>query len=453
MSRIWIAAATVLLLTACNSTLSPPAGQTEPMTDPTGSLTPTAAKSLGTTVTPTGTPRAAPTARPSAGPTTAPSSTPTAAPATPEPTPVSSTTVPTAGVEATPGELIWRLAAALPTIAEDGERYIACEPAMGSMSAGSLGIVVASANRVCFSGDGLEWRTADLGNAELSGSAVSRTAVVFGFAYDEDYEDERFAVWTSRDGRTWKRHGLPDASFSDVESVPNNSPEGRGFVAVGPDYDEACPGDSGRAAAWISQDGRKWSGPNLMGARCGSLPGSIVVSPSGMLSTGQPGLTKESRWVSTDGSSWTVVPAPFDGWQPATIAAGGPGFVAVGYVCSGSEGDEGCPESVATSGDGVTWHQVPEQPAFLSSPRVRLATYGDLVVAVEAPVPWWIPHEDDDVGAAWTSSDGLTWQRSDSVADGHGTDAIPPFIDIVVRKDVIIALTESGDVWMASARP
>jgi hypothetical protein len=449
-----MAAATVLLLTACDSMLSPPpAGQTDPMTDPTGSLSPTAAKSPGTTVTPTGTPRAAPTARLSAGQTAAPSSTPTAAPATPEATPASSTPAPTAGTEATRGGLIWRLAAALPTIVVDGERYIACEPAAGSMSAGGLGIVVVSANRVCFSRDGLEWRTADLGNAELAGAAVSQTAVAFGFAYDGDYENEHFAVWSSGDGLTWEHHRLPGASFSDVAAVPYPSAVGRGFVAVGQDFDEACPGDSGRAAAWVSQDGHRWSGPNLMGDRCGSSPGSIVVSPSRMLSIGEPGLTKESRWVSPDGISWTDVPAPFDGWQPLTVAVGGPGFVAVGYVCSGSDGDEPCPESVATSTDGMTWHQVADQPELLRAPRVRLATYRDVVVAVEAPIPWWIPHDDDDVGAAWTSSDGLTWQRSDSITEENGTDAIPPFIDIAVREDVIIALTESGDVWMASATP
>jgi hypothetical protein len=84
---------------------------------------------------------------------------------------------------------------------------------------------------------------------------------------------------------------------------------------------------------------------------------------------------------------------------------------------------------------------------------IHLVSFGDIVVAVEAGVPYWSAPGADTEGAAWISTNGVAWRRSDAMDNTPGIDTFPPFFNIVSFGDVIFALASPGDLWMAFLAP
>ncbi len=222
--------------------------------------------------------------------------------------------------------------------------------------------------------------------------------------------DPPIIAWTSEDGRTWTPHVLPpewlasppgqapllavgpaglvvassgqaarfaiSSDGSDWGLVPEGWFPARfalsdlvgtatGYVAVGRWM--ATPTRSEAAALW-SADGRRWSAtPTLLptsrssGSDVGSAAVSLVVAPDGMVAVGGDTAPGASLWWrSVDGQHWEALPA-FPPLGPTT--------------CTG----EGCG----------------------SQPNGALVGDGQRMLAVRG----------GDNGAAWTSTDGLTWSR------------------------------------------
>ena len=231
---------------------------------------------------------------------------------------------------------------------------------------------------------------------------------------------EDAAVWTSPDGLTWSRVPYDEAIFGgDGRQVMNEvTAGGPGLVAVG--YDG--PEGEERAAVWTSPDGVTWSqiphdeaifggrGNLFMNSVAAGGPGLVAVGGTHSWQRGDPAPV----WTSLDGITWSRVPddeAVFDGVVPQgvnSVAVGGPGLVAVGGPSSTGDQDVA---AVWTSPDGIIWSRVPhtkavfggEGPTFMNS--VTLAGEAEFLAVGGALGP------SDATAAVWASRDRLTWSR------------------------------------------
>ena len=215
------------------------------------------------------------------------------------------------------------------------------------------------------------------------------------------------AVWTSVDGLTWSR--VPDdaAVFAD-SPIHDVTAGGPGLVAVGVAPVEVGA-ETGGAAVWTSPDGITWSRVSHDDAVFGGADmRSVTVGGPGLVAVGWDGHPhgEESNavvWTSPDGFTWTRVPhdeAIFGGVTGAwmwSVAAGGPGLVAVGDATDGA--------AVWTSPDGITWSRIPHDDAVFGD-----AAMGSVTAAGPGLVA--VGEDWDTMGAAvWTSPDGFTWSR------------------------------------------
>jgi hypothetical protein len=89
-----------------------------------------------------------------------------------------------------------------------------------------------------------------------------------------------------------------------------------------------------------------------------------------------------------------------------SVAAGGPGLVAVGTDSSSDDGAA----AVWTSVDGITWSRVAHDEAIFGGTGRQamhaVVAGGPGLVAVGTDWP-----TDDADGMVWTSVDGITWSR------------------------------------------
>ncbi len=215
------------------------------------------------------------------------------------------------------------------------------------------------------------------------------------------------AVWWSTDGTTWQRSPY-DTSFAKAEM--DDVAEGpQGTIAVG----HADNGYDLDSAVWIGA-GNTWSGvpedPAVFGGSGDQYMKAIAAGGPGWVAVGSAEYGDAAVWTSVDGMNWMRVPhdeAVFGGAQSqvmAGVTAGGPGVVAVGS-------DRGLDAAaVWTSVDGVNWARVPHDEAVFGGPALQS------MEAVTAGGPGLVAVGSDSSGAdsdaaVWTSVNGLTWTR------------------------------------------
>lgn len=190
---------------------------------------------------------------------------------------------------------------------------------------------------------------------------------------------QQAAVWTSKDGEHWQRVPHSNAAFG----KPSGSTwmgavvaVGRGFVAVGGEKLDKNKGSV--AAVWTSDDGRSWKrvphNPDLgqRGAALSSMR-AISVSEHGLVAVGDS-LDGAAAWTSKDGRSWRK--APMGGTNRASLQAvtsGGPGYVAVGTEEPSNDEYFG---AVWTSRDGSAWQRVHQDSAVFGRPRSQTRPKG-----------------------------------------------------------------------------
>lgn len=259
------------------------------------------------------------------------------------------------------------------------------------------------------------------------------------------------AVWFSPDGSSWTRathmegvFGGPDSQrMYDVVQGPSN------VVAVG----SSGPGGDLDAAAWTG-GGTIWkrakhdeavyggSGDQLMYSVAAAGPGLVAVG-----SDGSGGDLDAAVWISDYGSRWTRVPhseAVFGGshrqWMKG-VTAGGPGVVAVGL----DESIDGSGDAaVWTSVDGTSWTQVPHSEAIFGG----VGNVGMFAVTVGGPglvaVGNHITNNESDA-AVWTSVDGLTWARVPHDEAIFGGPSNQSMLDVVAGGPGLIAVGYDND--------
>lgn len=184
-------------------------------------------------------------------------------------------------------------------------------------------------------------------------------------------------------------------------------------------------------------------------------PGFVAVGVTGD-GVGDLGVRNAAVWTSPDGIAWSRVPhddAVFgsDGDQEmVSVTAGGPGLVAVGYRFD-EPGRPGVYPGVWTSPDGITWSPAPANQEGFGDGKAAMTSVtagGPGLVAVG---------EDAWSAAVWTSPDGVTWTRipHDPAVFGTGLVGNDLWVPQTAMRDVIVggpglvAVGEEG-VWGGS---
>ncbi|GBE23505.1 MAG TPA: hypothetical protein ENH00_08070 [Actinobacteria bacterium] len=283
--------------------------------------------------------------------------------------------------------------------------------------------------------------------------------------WDQPGVDFDAAVWISPDGVTWTRVSDDQGVFGGVGSqrMYGVAAGGPGLVAVGWDQ----PGVDFDAAVWISPDGMTWTRVSNAGAALGGSGDQTMFS----VAAGGPGMVAvgfdysgdnydAAVWTSPDGVTWTRVSdagAVLGGADDQTmfsVAAGGPGMVAVGFDYSGGGADA----AVWTSPDGTTWTRVPPDEAIFGGigrqQMFSVAAGGPGLVAVGSD-----SSGGDTDAAVWTSPDGLTWTKVPADATVFGGQGDQHMVSVAAGGPGLVAvgMDSSGDgsdaaVWIGAKK-
>ena len=322
---------------------------------------------------------------------------------------------------------------------------------LGGVAAGSASFV--AVGQVAFSGetnhaavwtsaDGKTWTRAEddpsfsmhLMNGAASGPS-SWMAVGGSCGNGECFPE---TVWTSADGRTW-HEAAPLPVEQTYYAVSHTAVAGGpGWIVggwrVGDDPNDALP------AAWTTVDGSSWTEATIELPTGSSIGGSVAGLAVNAGTDVAVGLLRSDTsrtaavWTSTDGKNWKPAPADgsFSGALMNSIAAGGPGFVAVGRDASGA--------AVWTSPDGSSWKEDAAGPGFAGAQMTSIAAHGGRLTAVGY---------DGNTALIWTSTDGMTWSQASPASDMAGAQAVG--VAMGVSTDVTVGTTSNAaKVWTAA---
>lgn len=205
-------------------------------------------------------------------------------------------------------------------------------------------------------------------------------------------------------------------------------------------------------AAWYSDDvGATWHRASVVGGGKDQRPtglGTVAGDADRLLALGWVTLSANDAdrrsvlWTSTDfGLTWESVPD--DGVPPRLhdLAAGGPGFVAVGNANPSNAGlpDPDPPHAaIWVSADGREWERLPDEAAFQLARMNAIAASDGLLVAAGV-------HRagEDDLPAIWRSSDGRLWSRVELAASPGAVE------NVVVGPDGFVAVGSAGQLATA----
>jgi hypothetical protein len=272
-----------------------------------------------------------------------------------------------------------------------------------------------------------------VGALATDGSVYVRAGAIWETVDGVAYGTETPAVWVSDDARTWERVG--EQAFAGIDGGMSGVTFGpAGFVAVGTG---SRPADTfSRGLVWTSADGRSWtpvaddedafagSGFTVVEAVAAGGPGYVAVgweNPSGSD-------TNAVVWLSENGRSWTRVEDPdLLGSPDDGASADMVGILRIesGLIAFGS--------AIWVSPYGRDWSRMPresfeglESPPSSRYGRAGLAlgpmaldpSDGGLVLFRSGPRP-----------EVWTSEDAMEWIRTETPGeswsgDGDGISAV-----------------------------
>lgn len=298
----------------------------------------------------------------------------------------------------------------------------------------------------------MSWQRIELPADQDIGAVVDVEATADGFVALGFSGPTGSTIWTSTDGRTWTER--PQPQWENVALPSMAEVDGR-LIAVGRDTTDI---EAEFAVVWISENGVEWrlaeGGPDLVGAQLIE----VVPTNTGLVAIGGfPGRDAAAAFTSADGEFWTLAgtetPDAFDQAFAWSVAAGGPGLVAVGWRRN-ADSAIGFDPAFWTSTDGTSWSLGPT-PDGAPGAQARdvvaledgtLAAVGDLVNGGRS--------------FAWASEDGIGWEL---VEEGEGFDGgvvsdLSPVVDGLlaagsVGVDGALWTTGDGRTWTAVRDP
>ncbi|MGP3957620.1 hypothetical protein ACTWPT_16590 [Nonomuraea sp. 3N208] len=248
---------------------------------------------------------------------------------------------------------------------------------------------------------------------------------------------------TSNDGESWKKADVsgdlarrPDHPYLGINVVTAGK---KGYVLAGEDRDQA---GAASAAIWFTSDLRKYTrSKKLPQGGSGVRIHDAVATGDGFVAVGGSGTVDEERsvvWHSEDGVNWSsrTRAAPPDATSAGLrqITAYQDKLVAIGTALTG-----GSRRAFAAVSDdeGSSW-----QTAWL--PADQAAAVHDLAATDEGlvAVGWHgVPGEGDS--AAWTSQDGLSWNRMALAKDRLAGQGMQWLTAVAVSGTEVVALGRS----------
>jgi hypothetical protein len=280
--------------------------------------------------------------------------------------------------------------------------------------------------------DGREWELLDGpdGFAEMTFSTVTwdgTTFMALGYrrqapAEDGTYVPDRPESWSSTDGLTWEQGGLFEAG-ANVGSLVRGGP---GWVTTG----SIWTGNEQRPAVFTSRDGSTWTTRQPEEFGFGSVR-TVEVAEDGSLravACETPELTNTAPtspcllrpWLSDDGIEWTTGPIIDAGLELSDISPVSDGYVAIGYDPAGGF------QTLYRSPDGEEWTRVSSFPAGPEA-HAESVTVLDDGLLVEGSI---MTSSGYPSAGVWESTDGETWE---SVGLAVPEGAIGSFVEAVVE--------------------
>jgi hypothetical protein len=239
---------------------------------------------------------------------------------------------------------------------------------------------------------------------------------------------------SSRDGITWTAPSTLESGLRGMIEIQTVVEGPSSLLALAYHFGDTCGGPEPVAAMWSSSDGRAWRRLPMPKAFTTGSVETIAGGPAGYIALGtKSDAGAPAIWTSRGGANWASRPLPtvssgtlvIDG-----VASFADGFLVVGAVLG--EGGCGGPAhihpAVWYSADATSWSRI-SLPGASTSANASLAVrrFGDRLLAIQSTT-------DTAPARAWTSTDGRTWTR---VADVSPDIAYVPQFDDLHAVNVI----------------
>lgn len=225
----------------------------------------------------------------------------------------------------------------------------------------------------------------------------------------------------------WGDLGVDEAVFGGAVITDAVSVGGRAVVV-------GCNESDGSAVQfpiWYSDEAVAWIAPTLAAAPTSgqyACLDQVLATPHGLFAAGVLGLFR-----SDDGSAWAEVELP--GFTYGAVTAAFAVGERVTVLVSRASLAESTVADMWTTTDGETWMPVTDGTAavFDNGGVADVVAFGDRLVAVGSqPGGEWVP-----TAAAWSSTDGLVWQRTTPVGEGFADDAM---VGVVAADGGLVAV-------------
>lgn len=275
------------------------------------------------------------------------------------------------------------------------------------------------------------------------GQVVGLGAALYSLGIGEGGGDARQPlVWRSSDGVTFDPQTLSESFATKAYLIWGAASSPTTLVALGHGFGTST------GSAWVTHDGASWSEsfPNGSGPAIASGIDlyDIVYDGGRFLAVGETKAGTAGAWLSVDGLTWTAsqdTPELASSSMHAVEAVPGGGFAAVGVSKSGP--------AAWTSSDGVAWRRTditsPSEGAVPYS-MVRLDT-GLVALGIA-----------NGQTAVWTSAAGAVWSAQTSALDGRIPDYIGYFGHDLAATDghTVLVFVQTGNstkAWIGTPAP